>query len=73
MPGPLPPLRLGTLICHKPFTGFVLACMYDPEQAVPEDMRQEELTKHIDALVGEHVEAEILGVAGWQVKRSSGS
>src|SRR5690348_13326305 len=24
MPGPLPPLRLGTLICHKPFTEFVL-------------------------------------------------
>jgi 2,4-dichlorophenol 6-monooxygenase len=30
MPGPLPPLRLGTLICHKPFTEFVLAFMYDP-------------------------------------------
>src|SRR6266568_5480450 len=67
MPGPLPPLRLGTLICHKPFTEFVLAFMYDPEQAVPENMSQEELTGRIDALVGEHVEAEILGVAGWQV------
>jgi 2,4-dichlorophenol 6-monooxygenase len=67
MPGPLPPLRLGTLICHKPFTEFVLAFMYDPEQAVPENMSQEELTDRIDALVGEHVEAEILGVAGWQV------
>ena len=32
MPGPLPPLRLGTLICHKPFTEFVLAFMYDPER-----------------------------------------
>jgi 2,4-dichlorophenol 6-monooxygenase len=30
MPGPLPPLRLGTLICHKPFTEFVLVFMYDP-------------------------------------------
>jgi len=30
-------------------------------------MSQEELTERIDALVGEHVEAEILGVAGWQV------
>src|SRR5580658_788535 len=30
MPGPLPPLRLGTLICHRPFTEFVLAFMYDP-------------------------------------------
>ena len=67
MPGPLPPLRLGTLICHKPFTEFVLAFLYDPEQAVPENMSQEELSGRIDALVGEHVEAEILGVAGWQV------
>ena len=67
MPGPLPPLRLGTLICHKPFTEFVLAFLYDPEQAALEDMSQPELAGRIDALVGEHVEAEILGVAGWQV------
>jgi 2,4-dichlorophenol 6-monooxygenase len=67
MPGPLPPLRLGTLICHKPFTEFVLAFMYDPAQGAPENMSREELTGRIDALVGEHVEAEILGVAGWQV------
>ena len=67
MPGPLPPLRLGTLICHKPYTEFVLAFLYDPQQTAAEDMSQEELAGRIDALVGEHVEAEILGVAGWQV------
>ena len=67
MPGPLPPLRLGTLICHKPFTEFVLAFMYDPQQTAVENISREELTERIDALVGEHVEAEILGVAGWQV------
>jgi len=67
MPGPLPPLRLGTLICHKPYTEFVLAFLYDPEQTAAEDMSQQELAGRIDALVGEHVEAEILGVAGWQV------
>jgi 2,4-dichlorophenol 6-monooxygenase len=67
MPGPLPPLRLGTLICHKPYTEFVLAFLYDPEQTAAEDMSREELAGRIDALVGEHVEAEILGVAGWQV------
>ena len=67
MPGPLPPLRLGTLICHKPFTEFVLAFLYDPELTAVEDMTQEELAARIDAVVGEHVDAEILGVAGWQV------
>ena len=67
MPGPLPPLRLGTLICHKPFTEFVLAFLYDPERTAVEDMTQEELAARIDAVVGEHVDAEILGVAGWQV------
>src|SRR6202041_3475375 len=56
MPGPLPPLRLGTLICHKPFTEFVLAFMADPGQPAPEHMSREELTGRIDALVGEHVE-----------------
>ncbi len=68
MPGPLPPLRLGTLICHKPFTEFVLAFMYDPEQVSLEDMDHEALLGKIHALVGEQVDAEILGVAGWQVK-----
>jgi len=68
MPGPLPPLRLGTLICHKPFTEFVLAFMYDPEQVSLDAMGADELRERISALVGEEVDAEILGVAGWQVR-----
>ena len=68
MPGPLPPLRLGTLICHKPFTEFVLAFMYDPEQVSLDAMSSGELRERINALVGEEVDAEILGVAGWQVR-----
>jgi 2,4-dichlorophenol 6-monooxygenase len=68
MPGPLPPLRLGTLICHKPFTEFVLAFMYDPAQVPLDAMSAGELHSRITALVGEEVEAEILGVAGWQVR-----
>jgi 2,4-dichlorophenol 6-monooxygenase len=68
MPGPLPPLRLGTLICHKPFTEFVLAFMYDPEQVSLDALGTGELRERISALVGEEVDAEILGVAGWQVR-----
>jgi len=68
MPGPLPPLRLGTLICHKPFTEFVLAFMYDPEQVSLDTLGADELYRRIRAFVGEDVDAEILGVAGWQVR-----
>ena len=68
MPGPLPPLRLGTMICHKPFTEFVLAFMYDPAQVALDALSAGELRERISALVGEQVDAEILGVAGWQVR-----
>jgi 2,4-dichlorophenol 6-monooxygenase len=68
MPGPLPPLRLGTLICHKPFTEFVLAFMYDPAQTSLDTMTPGDLNRQISALVGADVDAEILGVAGWQVR-----
>jgi 2,4-dichlorophenol 6-monooxygenase len=68
MPGPLPPLRLGTLICHKPFTEFVLAFMYDPAQVSLDAIGTSELKERIRAFVGEDVDAEILGVAGWQVR-----
>src|SRR6478735_1959100 len=68
MPGPLPPLRLGTLICHKPFTEFVLAFMYDPKQVSLDTLGADELRRRIRAFVGEDVDAEILGVAGWQVR-----
>src|ERR1700678_848431 len=68
MPGPLPPLRLGVLICHKPFTEFVLAFMYDPAQLSLDEMGTDELQERIRAAVGADVDAEILGVAGWQVR-----
>ena len=68
MPGPLPPLRLGTLICHKPFTEFVLAFMYDPKLVSLDTPGADELHRRIRAFVGEDVDAEILGVAGWQVR-----
>src|SRR6202041_852073 len=68
MPGPLPPLRLGTLICHKPFTEFVLGFIYGPGQGPPDTLGAGELSRRIRAFVGEDVDAEILGVAGWQVR-----
>ena len=68
MPGPLPPLRLGTMICHKPFTEFVLAFMYDPDEVSLDALGTDELNSRIRAFVGEDVDAEILGVAGWQVR-----
>jgi 2,4-dichlorophenol 6-monooxygenase len=68
MPGPLPPLRLGTLICHQPFTEFVLAFMYDPNEVVLDAIGTSELKARINAFVGEDVDAEILGLAGWQVR-----
>jgi 2,4-dichlorophenol 6-monooxygenase len=73
MPGPLPPLRLGTLICHKPFTEFVLAFMYDPEQLPLDALGTGELRERVRAFVGEDVDAEILGVAGWQVRAQIGT
>jgi 2,4-dichlorophenol 6-monooxygenase len=68
MPGPLPPLRLGTLICHKPFTEFVLAFMYDPQRESLDAFTPADLLARIRALVGEDIDAEVLGVAGWQVR-----
>ena len=62
MPGPLPPLRLGTMICHKPFTEFVLAFMYDPDEVSLDTLGTDELRRRICAFVGEDVDAEILGV-----------
>jgi 2,4-dichlorophenol 6-monooxygenase len=68
MPGPLGPLRLGTLICHKPFTEFVLAFTHDPEVVRVDEITDDDLRQRIRAVVGEDVDAEILGVAGWQVR-----
>jgi len=68
MPGPLPPLRLGTLICHKRYTEFVLAFMFDPDHTVLSELSEEDLLQRIRAMVGEDIDAEILGLAGWQVR-----
>ena len=68
MPGPLPPLRLGTLICHKRYTEFVLAFMFDPQETTLSELSEDALLQRIRAVVGEDIDAEILGVAGWQVR-----
>jgi 2,4-dichlorophenol 6-monooxygenase len=68
MPGPLPPLRLGTLICHKRYSEFVLAFMFDPDHTVLSELSEDHLLQRIRAAVGEDIEAEILGLAGWQVR-----
>jgi 2,4-dichlorophenol 6-monooxygenase len=68
MPGPLPPLRLGTLICHKPFTEFVLVFMYDPEHDDLTELTTEDLIARVRAAIGDdQVEVAIKGTAGWQV------
>jgi 2,4-dichlorophenol 6-monooxygenase len=68
MPGPLLPLRLGTLICHKRYTEFVLAFMFDPDETALLELTEEDLLQRIRAAVGEDIDAEILGLAGWQVR-----
>ncbi|HEY4456847.1 MAG TPA: FAD-dependent monooxygenase [Pseudonocardiaceae bacterium] len=68
MPGPLPPLRLGTLICHKPFEEFVLAFIYDPAECDLATMSPEAQIAMIRAAVGdENLAVELKGLAGWQV------
>ncbi|MEV0071645.1 FAD-dependent monooxygenase [Amycolatopsis sp. NPDC050768] len=68
MPGPLPPLRLGGLICHKPFEEFVLCFMHDPAQRSLEEWSEDELVARVRAAVGDPaLDVEVKGVAGWQV------
>ena len=68
MPGPLPPLRLGTLICHKPFEEFVLAFIYDPAEFDLATMSPEAQIAMVRAAVGdEDLAVELKGLAGWQV------
>jgi 2,4-dichlorophenol 6-monooxygenase len=65
MPGPLPPLRLGALICHRPFTEFVLAFTCD---TAVEELGEADLVRRVRLLVGDDdLDVEIKGVAGWQV------
>ncbi|MFD7446631.1 FAD-dependent monooxygenase [Streptomyces sp. NPDC059909] len=68
MPGPLPPLRLGTLICHKPYTEFVMVVMYDPAQTDLGALTTEDLVGRVHALIGDDtVDVKIKGTAGWEV------
>jgi len=68
MPGPHPPLRLGTLICHKPFTEFVFVCMYDPATEDLSSISDEEAARRVRLAVGDpDLKVEIKGIAGWQV------
>lgn len=67
-PGPLLPLRLGTLICHKPFTEFVHVFMYDPATESLDDLSETEIVRRVRVAVGDdHLAVDVLGVAGWQV------
>jgi 2,4-dichlorophenol 6-monooxygenase len=68
MPGPLAPLRLGTLICHKPFEEFVLVFMYDPDTLDLATITEAEQIAAIRAAVGDDdLAVELKGLAGWQV------
>ncbi len=68
MPGPLPPLRLGTLICHKPFEEFVLAFIYDPAERDLATMTEDEQIAMVRAAVGDDgLDVDLKGLAGWQV------
>ncbi|HKT01804.1 MAG TPA: FAD-dependent monooxygenase [Rugosimonospora sp.] len=68
MPGPLPPLRLGTLIVHKPFTEFVLGFTYDPTHDDLAELTSDDLVGRIRAAIGDDaVDVTIKGVSGWQV------
>jgi 2,4-dichlorophenol 6-monooxygenase len=67
-PGPLPTGRLGTLICHRPFTEFVLVINYDPAIEDPATFDENVLISKVHALVGEDsVDVEILGRSTWVV------
>lgn len=67
-PGPLPSMRLGTLICHKPFTEFVLVRSFDPTTTDISTWTLDDIRPMVEAAVGEPVpDLELLGVAGWQV------
>jgi 2,4-dichlorophenol 6-monooxygenase len=68
MPGPLAPLRLGALICHKPFEEFVLAFFFDPAELDLADVTEEDQIARVRAAVGdEDLAVELKGLAGWQV------
>ena len=68
MPGQQPPLRLGTLICHKPFTEFVLAVVYDPQHEDLAAWTDDEAAERVRAAVGQDdLDLTIKGISGWQM------
>lgn len=61
-------LQLLTLICHKPFTEFVLVARYDPGADDISTWGIDQVRPYVEAAVGAHVpDLELLGIAGWQV------
>ena len=57
-----------TLICHKPFTEFVLVLRYDPNVDDISTWGLDRVRPSIESAVGEAVpDLELIGVAGWQV------
>ncbi|MFM7095553.1 MAG: FAD-dependent monooxygenase, partial [Actinomycetota bacterium] len=61
-------LRLLTLICHKPFTEFVLVARYDPGADDISTWGIDQVRPYVEAAVGAAVpDLELLGIAGWQV------
>jgi 2,4-dichlorophenol 6-monooxygenase len=67
-PGPMPPMRLGTLICHKPFEEFVLVRNYDPQSTDIGEWGLDDIRPMVEAAVGAPVpDLALLGIAGWQV------
>ncbi|EGD55918.1 FAD-dependent monooxygenase [Gordonia neofelifaecis] len=71
-PGPLPPQRLGTLVCHHPFDEYVLIRYYDPAREDLTAMTPDDARAHIEAFVGEPLDrVEVKGISGWTVDRQS--
>lgn len=67
-PGNHEQLQLLTLICHKPFTEFVLVHRYDPTVDDISTWKIDRVRPYVEAAVGAPVpDLELLGVAGWQV------
>ncbi len=61
-------LQLLTLICHKPFTEFVLVLRYDPAVDDIATWGIDRVRPFVEAAVGAAVpDVELLGIAGWQV------
>lgn len=62
------PMRLLTLICHKPFDEFVLVLRYDPTINDIKTWNLEDVRPYVEAAVGVPVpDLQLLGIAGWQV------